>query len=150
MVRLLARDYTSKDSKWAQRVKRRTVKISDAKLDSEIRGMLTMYCADVTEAIDKAGDEMVKELVKITRNTAPARTGRYYQNITSQTVKRPSGNLYIWGVKGPYYRLTHLLVKGHPTGNGGRTKGDPFLANALEEVLPEYEYKVLEALKNVK
>ena len=144
----MARDYSSKDSKWAQRVKRRTVKISDARLDSEIREMLTMYAADVTEAIDAAGAEMVKELVKITRNTAPARTGRYFKAITSQTIKRPSGNLYIWGVKAPYYRLTHLLVKGHPTGNGGRTNGDPFLANALEEVLPEYEAKVAEALRN--
>lgn len=144
----MARDYTT--GKWAERVKRRTVRISDHRLDSEIRDLMTMYCADVTDAVDKAGAEMVKELVKITRNTAPVRTGKYYQAITSQTVKRPSGNLYIWGVKAPYHRLTHLLVKGHPTGNGGRTKGDPFLVNALDEVLPEYEEKVWEALRNVK
>ena len=142
----MARDY--KRGKWAERVQRRTVRISDRKLDSEIRGILTMYCADVTEEIDKAGAEMVKKLVQITRKTAPARTGKYYRAITSKTIVRPSGNLYIWGVKAPYYRITHLLVKGHPTSDGGRTRSDPFLKNALDEVLPEYEYKVLEAIRN--
>lgn len=110
--------------------------------------MLTMYAADVTEAIDAAGAEMVRKLVKITQSTAPVRTGGYYQAITSKTIRRPSGNLYIWGAGSRYGRLTHLLVKGHPTGNGGRTAGDPFLANALDEVLPEYEEKVRQAIND--
>lgn len=138
----MARNYSS------ERRKVRTVRIGDNSLDKEIRGMLTMYAADITEAVDAAGAEMVKKLVKITRDTAPVRTGGYYQAITSQTVRRPSGNVYIWGAGSRHGRLTHLLVKGHPTGNGGRTNGDPFLANALEEVLPEYERKVEEAIKN--
>lgn len=117
---------------------------------SALSQLLEMYAADVTEAIDEAGAEAVKKLVKITRSTAPVRTGGYYQAITSKTVRRPSGNLYIWGAGSRYGRLTHLLVKGHPTGNGGRTSGDPFLANALEEVLPEYEEKVRQAITNVK
>jgi len=142
----MARDYTK--GKWAERVKRRTVRIADGKLDSEIRGMLTMYCADVTEAVDRAGADMVKKLVRITRNTAPARTGEYFKSITSQTVKRPSGNLYVWGVKAPHYRITHLLVNGHITPDGGRTRSDPFLKNALDEVLPEYERNVLEAIRD--
>ena len=143
----MARDY-SRTSKWAQRVQRRTVKISDARIDSMVRDLLTMYCADVTDAVDRAGEEMVKELVRITRNTAPARSGKYYKSITYETRKRPSGNLYVWGAKAPYHRITHLLVKGHATRDGGRTRSDPFLQNALDEVLPEYEYRVLEALRN--
>lgn len=140
----MARDYSS------ERRKVRTVRISDARIDKEVREMLTMYAADITEAIDAAGAEMVKKLVKITRDTAPVRTGCYYQAITSETIKRPSGNLYIWGAGSRHGRLTHLLVRGHPTGNGGRTNGDPFLANALDEVLPEYMDKVEEAIKNAK
>lgn len=139
----MARDYSK------ERRKVRTVRIGDGALDKEVRGMLTMYAADITEAIDAAGAEMVKELVKITRDTAPVRTGGYFQAITSKTIRRPSGNLYIWGAGSRYGRLTHLLVKGHPTGNGGRTEGDPFLANALDKVLPEYVSKVEEAVKNV-
>lgn len=138
----MARDYSKEQRKV------RTVRIGDSRLDKELREMLTMYAADITEEIDKAGAEMVKKLVKLTQETAPVRTGGYYQAITSKTIKRPSGNLYIWGAGSRYGRLTHLLVKGHPTGNGGRTNGDPFLANALDEVLPEYERRVEEAIKN--
>lgn len=138
----MARDYSSEHRKV------RTVRLADSSFDKELRGLLTMYAEDVTEAIDKAGAEMVKKLVKITQETAPVRTGGYYQAITSKTIKRPSGNLYIWGAGSRQGRLTHLLVKGHPTGNGGRTDGDPFLANALDEVLPEYERRVEEAIKN--
>ena len=45
------------------------------------------------------------------------------------------------------HRLTHLLVHGHATRNGGRTKANPFLKNALDAVLPEYERAVEEAVK---
>ena len=110
--------------------------------------MLTMYAADITEAIDEAGKEMVEKLVKLTRKTAPRDSGAFAKNITSKTIRRPSGNVYIWGVRAPYHRKTHLLVHGHPTAKGGRVPGDPFLENALEIVLPEYEEKVKEALKN--
>ena len=54
---------------------------------------------------------------------------------------------HIWYVKAPDHRLTHLLVHGHATRNGGRTKPDPFLHNALADVLPEYEKAVEEAVK---
>lgn len=144
----MARDY-SRTSAWAKRVQRRTVRISDARLDSTVRELLTMYCADVTDAIDQAGEDMVKELVKITKKTAPDRTGKFRKAITYETRRRPSGNVYVWGVKAPRYRITHLLVKIHATRNGGRTRSDPFLQNALDEVLPEYEARVLEALRNV-
>jgi hypothetical protein len=55
---------------------------------------------------------------------------------------------FIWHVKAPDYRLTHLLVKGHATKDGGRTKANPFLQNALDQVLPEYEKEVEEAVKS--
>jgi hypothetical protein len=143
MVRRMARDY-SKD----KRVKRRTVRLGDAKIDSEIRGMLTMYCADVTEAIDAAGKKMVKKLVEKTQATAPIRTGDFVDSITFKEVRRPSGNLYIWGVKSPLHRITHLLVHGHANPDGSRVPGDRFLDDALEEVLPEYERTVLEAIRD--
>ena len=54
---------------------------------------------------------------------------------------------FVWHVKAPDYRLTHLLVHGHATKTGGRTKADPFLHKALDVVLPEYEQAVKEACK---
>ena len=67
-----------------------------------------------------------------------------------QDHKSARGSSYIWYVRAPAHRLTHLLVHGHATKDGGRTKGDPFLKNALDEVLPEYEQRVEEAIKNGK
>ncbi len=126
----------------------KTIKPTD--LGGAIAEQLTLYHEDVMEAVDAAGLRAIKKLVKRTRDTAPVRTGGYFQAITFKSIRRPSGTVYIWGAGAQHGRLTHLLVKGHPTGNGGRTKGDPFLENALDEVLPEYEAEVEEALKNVK
>jgi hypothetical protein len=106
-----------------------------------------MYAEDVTEAIDAAGKEMVDKLVKITRKTAPRDSGDFAKSITSNTIRRPSGNVYVWGVKAPHHRKTHLLVHGHPKPDGDRVDGDPFLQDALDIVLPEYEEKVREALE---
>jgi hypothetical protein len=39
-------------------------------------------------------------------------------------------------------------VNGHQKANGGRVKGDPFLKKALDQVLPEYEKDVKEAIEN--
>lgn len=139
----MGRDYSK------ERRKIRTVRIGDHDLDKEIRGMLTLYAAEVTEAIDAAGEDMVAKLVRLTKATAPVRKGPsgggFKKHIAAKTVQRPSGNLYIWYVKPPDHRITHLLVHGHA---GNNHQGNPFLKNALETVLPEYEKKVKEALKN--
>ncbi len=126
-----------------------TVQVKD--LGEAISQELSVYAREVTEAIDAAGEEAVKSLVKKTKATAPiGERGSFKKNITSTTVKRNRGSQHIWHVKAPDHRLTHLLVKGHATRDGGRTKADPFLENALNEVLPEYEKQVKEAIENGK
>lgn len=138
----MARDYSK------ERRKVRTVRLGDHELDKELREMFTMYAADVTEAIDDAGREAVNNLVKLTRKTAPKDSGDFAKHIAAKSILRPSGTVYIWHVKYPKHGITHLLVHGHATRNGGRTKGHPFLKDALAQVLPEYEQAVKEAIKN--
>lgn len=113
---------------------------------------LTIYSESVTERINNAARAAIEKLVKRTKQTAPKgkkRQGKKFaKSITyKETVKR-NGNEYTWYVKAPNHRLTHLLVHGHATKDGGRTKADPFLRNALDEVLPEFERQVEEAVKN--
>lgn len=110
---------------------------------------LTLYHEDVIEKVNAAGDNAVKALVKKTRATAPQRRGAFKKSITSVTTENPvtGDKEYTWGVKAPHHRLTHLLVHGHQAPNGGRVPGDPFLENALNEVLPAYEAAIEEALK---
>jgi len=125
-----------------------TVQIKD--LDEVIEQTLTLYHQEINESIDEASNEAVKALVKRTRATAPVGArGSFKKKIAGKLLKKSrNGSTYVWYVKAPDHRLTHLLVKGHATRNGDRTKADPFLSNALKEVLPDYEKKVEEALRN--
>lgn len=111
---------------------------------------LTVYHKGVVELLDKAGDKAVKKLVKLTRATAPqGARGRFRRSISGKVLfKNERGSTHVWYVKAPDHRLTHLLVHGHATKNGDRTKGSPFLENALKTVLPEYEKDVQEAVKS--
>jgi hypothetical protein len=126
--------------------------IKPTDLGEAIAEQLRFYGEDVVEAVNAAGESAAKKLVKLTKKSAPKRTGDYRKSITYTTKENTaSGDKeYTWGAKAPHHRLTHLLVKGHPTSTGGRTKADPFLADALDVVLPEYEREVEEALKNAK
>lgn len=127
-----------------------SIKATD--LGDAITQELTLYRQDVTDQVDKLSEETVKQLVKLTRMTAPVgERGDYRKSIASKClVKRKTGSTYVWYAKAPNHRLTHLLVHGHATKDGGRTKANPFLKNALDQVLPEYEAAIERTLKNGK
>ena len=123
------------------------------KLGEAIGEQLTLYTTTVNDKIYKAGQKAVKELERKTKDTAPFNARAYHKHyvdsIATKSEKERTGlSKHTWYVKPPAHRLTHLLVHGHATRDGGRTKADPFLKNALNEVLPEYEKAVEEAVKN--
>jgi hypothetical protein len=121
--------------------------IKSADLGNAIEKELNVYHEDITRRINTASEEAVKALVKKTKASAPKKTGSFRKNIASKVLEKGDrGNRYVWYVKAPDHRKTHLLVHGHAKANGGRVKGDPFLQNALDEVLPEYENAVEEAI----
>ena len=124
--------------------------VTPANLGEAIAEELTVYHRNVTEAVNKLSAKAAKDLVKKTKATAPVGyRGSFRSNITSRvSEKSRNGDTYAWCVNAPDYRLTHLLVHGHATRDGGRTRSDPFLVNAMAEVLPEYERNVEEAIKN--
>ena len=127
-------------------------------LNEQLAEVLTIYSSRVNDKIRDVTTETMKKLVKETRATAPVgrRHGQYKKNITadySGTRKSARGlrgqNIKaVWYVKAPDYRLTHLLVKGHDTRDGDRTTPNPFLQNAIDKVLPEYERALEEALQD--
>lgn len=126
--------------------------VNPGDLGAAIRRELSIYESDLTDAVNEAGDKAVKKLVKITKATAPVGVrGSFKKNITSKAFPGVSGmKEYVWYVKPPDHRLTHLLVHGHATVKGGRTRADSFLQSALDQVLPEYEKDVEEAARNGK
>lgn len=123
-------------------------RIKPEALAAAIQKELTTYHKDVVERVDDAGRESIKKLVKLTKASAPVGArGKFRRSITSQEFPGPRGATFVWGAKAPHHRLTHLVVHGHAKLNGGRTKGNPFLENAMAVVLPEYEKKVREAVE---
>lgn len=117
-------------------------------LGKAITEQLTLYHEDIIEKVNAAGEKAVKELVNQTKKTAPKRSGNFRKAITSVEKENPAtgDKEFTWGAKAPHHRLTHLLVNGHAKQNGGRVPGDPFLENALAQVMPEYEKDVEEAI----
>ena len=121
-------------------------RIKPEALGAAIRQELTTYHKGVVERTDDAGRRAIKKLEKLTKASAPVGDrGKFRRSITSQEIPGPRGATFVWGAKAPHHRLTHLVVHGHAKVNGGRTKGNTFLKNALDVVLPEYEKDVREA-----
>ena len=112
-------------------------------------GCLEEYRKETQDAVNAAGEKAMKELVKITRATAPKNSGFFASHIASEEKTTVLGDkVFTWGVKPHAHRVTHLIVHGHAKADGGRVPGNPFLEKALERVLPEYKKDVEEAVKN--
>ena len=125
--------------------------VKPEKLGEVIGEQLTLYTSEVNDKLYRAGQRAIKELERKTRDTAPFNARAYHKhyvdNIATKSEELRSGiTKHTWDVKPPAHRLTHLLVHGHETRDGGRTSGDPFLQNALDAVLPQYEKEVEEAV----
>lgn len=128
-------------------------RVSLEDLGGAIAQELTLYSEEVQERVNKAGRKAIKEIERKTKDTAPFNAQAYHQHYVDQIAtksekSRTGDEKHTWYVKPPGHRLTHLLVNGHETRDGGRTRGDPFLENALDDVLPDYEKDVEEAVKN--
>ena len=124
-------------------------KITVADLADAINERMTVYQTDTARKVLKVTKNTMKRFVKITKQTAPRRTGKFAKAIRSTVEDNGiTGSKGIWYVGGKEYHLTHLLVNGHQLRQGGRTKGDPFLENALEEIADEYIKGIEEAVKN--
>jgi hypothetical protein len=139
-------------------------RVHTGELGAALEQELTIYGEDINEGLREVTEESMKKLVKKTRATAPIgrRNGQFRKKITAdyrelrRNGSRSKGQFRgqtvraTWYVKAPDHRLTHLLVHGHEKKGGGRTRANPFLQNALDEVLPEYEKNVEEVLKHGK
>jgi hypothetical protein len=128
-------------------------RVSLEDLGGAIAQELNLYSKDVQDKVNKAGRKAIKEIERKTKDTAPFNAKAYHQHyvdlIATKSEKSRTGDeKHTWYVKPPGHRLTHLLVDGHETRDGGRTSGDPFLENALDDVLPDYEKDVEEAVKS--
>ena len=127
------------------------VTITPDRLREAIEQELTVYHESVDDKLREVTRQHMTDLVKKTKATAPTgKRGTFRKQIAGdfRGLKKGRNIKATWYVKAPDHRLTHLLVHGHAKKNGGRTKANPFLQNALNEVLPAFEKAVEEVVKN--
>ncbi len=134
--------------------------MADNDFGEQLERVLTIYSEDINDKLRAITTETMKNLVKETKATAPrgrrAKKDSYANHIsgdyrgTRKSIRGLRGQDIhaIWYVRAPDYRLTHLLVKGHATSKGTRTRSNPFLHNARERAVAEYEEKVQEVLRD--
>lgn len=137
------------------------VNVQASDLSAVLEAQLSKYNQDVNEQLAEVVDQSITKLVKLTKASAPRgkREGQFAKNIAAdkRELKRAKSQMHAglhgrvvsatWYVKAPDYRLTHLIVHGHDKKGGGRTRANPFLKNAVDQVLPEYEQAVQEVFK---
>ena len=124
------------------------------RLSAEVSEQLGLYSQELKSEISDITKKYATELVKETKATAPTgnRNGNKYRD--SIKCKKQSETLngisYLWYVdsKDSNYRLTHLLVNGHATRDGGRTQPNDFLEKALSKVSDDFIKAIEEAIQN--
>ncbi|MBQ8585605.1 MAG: hypothetical protein IJ452_04895 [Butyricicoccus sp.] len=117
-------------------------------LSEAIARELEQYGADLQQGVTAAARTAGRRLVRLTKATAPVGAREKYKRAITMTEESTQVSCrIIWHVKPPEHRLTHLLVHGHATKDGGRTKSNPFLQNALDQVLPKYEKDVRKVIQ---
>lgn len=126
--------------------------MSDIQIDQladAIMAQLNTFETAVHEGVKKAVDETMVEMVKETKSTAQARTGRYKSKIGA-TAGDNTAMKYskVWHVKAPNYRVAHLLDKGHALRNGGRYAGNQHVATAANHAAETFQQKLEEVIRD--
>ena len=129
----------------------KNIRIAGDEVRFQLSKVLENYNSALVARVNPATEAAAKQLVAITQENAPKKTGLYRRKISCKLNERlPTGDVWIWYVKVPRHRVTHLLVHGHAKRNGGRTRANPFLENGINMVQPEFEKAIEAAVKETK
>lgn len=129
-----------------------TRNVPTVEFPSALRDLLSQYYSSHAQTIDNATRKAAAKLVEITKSTAPRGAAstrdsarpRFHTSITYRKLEASLFGVprFLWMVKSPNYRLTHLLAKAHRTRNGRIVPANPFLQNALDAVAADYEQSI--------
>lgn len=109
-------------------------------LADEIAKALAEYSEELAEEIDEAAEEVTDKTVKELQETSPKKKGKYAKSWAKKRLK--SGQWVVYS-KGPHYRLTHLLERGHVLKNGGRAKAHVHIAPAEQHAIEKFEERIM-------
>jgi Mg2+ and Co2+ transporter CorA len=121
-------------------------KVSVNQLADAITQAIREYTDDVIESIGRATDETSDKILREVKSLAPGK-GRYRAGFAKNNQSTPNNRRYVvWNKK--FYRLVHLLEKGHATRDGGETRKFPHMGPAEQKHIPAYEEKVKRIIRN--
>ncbi len=117
-------------------------------LADTIQRILDGYQEDLVKGINEAGREAAEECRKILRQNSPKRFGRYARSWSvKETPGRPGEPMRYTVYNKKYYRLTHLLEKGHAKRSGGRVPAQVHIAPAEEVTKKKFVQDVEEVIR---
>lgn len=116
-------------------------------LANEITRAVREYTEEVSEAIAAATDQTAKECLVEVKANSPRKTGEYAKG---WKIVRDDGRGYvkrtIWNPK--FYRLVHLLEKGHAKRGGGRVDGIAHVGPAERRFIQVLQLRVESIIRN--
>lgn len=149
-----------------------TKQIDSGHLSVELQKLLKTYDTELKEAIEEAGEESInfcnEQITKNAKDQSGSRSwakdfswmkkeagdwSDYIKHFAVTKKKTKGATEYIWHVKAPKYRLTHLLERSHQLFLFGRPHGmtkayphiEPAVNKTEQHYLTELEDKITQA-----
>lgn len=126
------------------------MKTTPEQLPQAIQESLEIYSESVVDGISDVGERVAKKAVQFLKQNSPKRLGKYAKSwtFTAEHWQAWMPKQLIVHAKKPFYRLTHLLEKGHAKRDGGRVKAQPHISAAEDMVIDEYVRGVEEVIES--
>jgi len=114
----------------------------------QLKDILDTYATDVHEKVDNCCMNVAKEGAHKLQQTSPKRSGKYAKSWAVKEVAGGGGvTQSTWVIHNKkYYRLTHLLEKGHAKRGGGRVKAYPHIKPVEEWAQNELPKELIDKL----
>lgn len=129
--------------------KRSKQQISLNQFADTVKDALKEFSVEVQNIVREETEEALKIGVIIASSDGGYEgTGAYRNSITYDYQISAWGSSGVIYSQAPYYRLTHLLEKGHALRNGGRSREFPHWKPAEEAAIEYFEENVIRRIQN--